>query len=677
MSAGLGSSDEARGMDLERVNTKAKIGPALLLLTAGLAIILIFATYHGWRAYSSIGALRSNVVELDNLTQGPRSELDVDQIHELLVVARGNISDLRQANTAFGPIPSWFAALSNYGPLIASADDLLLMAGDLLDASIIVSAEARPLAQRHQKGDSDSAPGVAELLASLSDSGPKLIEALTLLESAMTRRAELPLGVTQHHLLASHLPELDRAAGQARSALTAAILAPELLGHEGPRNYLVLVQNDEEIRATGGFVSAAAVISVDDGAIQLVDLIDSYAVDDWQNKPYLEPPDPLQQFLGMDIFLFRDSNFWPHFPTSAEKAISLYEYGQERSIDGAVAFSQGFLEAVLSIVGGVELPGGTGPLLAEDLRGSLREMWNPPLLTDGELSWDRKSFMSPLALALIQRFSADLNIDLFSAGKQLLDEFERKNLQIYSRAEATQDLLAELGAAGSLRRSGQADYLAIVDSNLGFNKVNAVVERASSYNVRLRLDEPAVADLTLLYSNNLSATPVPCRPASPYSARTIYDDLIARCYWNYLRVIAPAGASLISSSLHPVPAASMLVSDSFVGQATVLQETGADLGQFSNLILVPSGSQAEVTFSYQLPEGIVQEDGSLRSYTLQVIRQPGLRDGGLAVKIEFPASWQVTRTSHEGSIGHGSYQLTTELDRDLTLELQFTVSEPH
>src|SRR5690606_23963498 len=102
------------------------------------------------------------------------------------------------------------------------------------------------------------------------------------------------------------------------------------------------------------------------------------------------------------------------------------------------------------------------------------------------------------------------------------------------------DLLARRNWDGVLR-PGTGDYLMVVDSNVGFNKTNAVVQSNFAYDVDLTNPEFPEASLVVTHQNQASDQ-VPCRPYPYIAGSGISDDLlqrqypIDRCYWNYLRI---------------------------------------------------------------------------------------------------------------------------------------------
>ena len=85
-----------------------------------------------------------------------------------------------------------------------------------------------------------------------------------------------------------------------------------------------MAQNEDELRATGGFLTGAGIVTVENGRIVDLSFLDSNYVDNYWVKPYDFPPQPLYDYMGLEMLLFRDANYWPDFPTSARKAMDLY-----------------------------------------------------------------------------------------------------------------------------------------------------------------------------------------------------------------------------------------------------------------------------------------------------------------------------------------------------------------
>src|SRR5690606_12016020 len=112
---------------------------------------------------------------------------------------------------------------------------------------------------------------------------------------------------------------------------------PDLLGVGNTRTYLILAQNNQELRATGGFLTAVGRVTVADGRIVEIDFVDSY--DASISRTDLSLPrahQPVQQYMVIEIMLLRDANWSPDFHTTANIARTIYSQQTGRTIDGVI-----------------------------------------------------------------------------------------------------------------------------------------------------------------------------------------------------------------------------------------------------------------------------------------------------------------------------------------------------
>ncbi|MCX6704967.1 MAG: DUF4012 domain-containing protein, partial [Candidatus Woesebacteria bacterium] len=98
--------------------------------------------------------------------------------------------------------------------------------------------------------------------------------------------------------------------------------APYLLGMDSPRTYLILFQNDKELRPTGGFMTAYAIMKVDKAKFNPVSSSDIYSMDA-QYKPSIPAPAPIIKYIKGPYVLsqnlrLRDMNWSPDFATSMQ-----------------------------------------------------------------------------------------------------------------------------------------------------------------------------------------------------------------------------------------------------------------------------------------------------------------------------------------------------------------------
>lgn len=161
------------------------------------------------------------------------------------------------------------------------------------------------------------------------------------------------------------LPQIAEPLAQAREQLRAVTgtldasahasqVAPPMLGAEQPRNYLLMIQNNAELRASGGIPGALAVITLDKGKLTLG--TQSTAGDIGVMSPTL-PVDPEQKqiYSGRLGKFMQDVNLTPDFPTTASTAQAMWERKTGQRVNGVVSMDPVALGYVLDATGSVKI----------------------------------------------------------------------------------------------------------------------------------------------------------------------------------------------------------------------------------------------------------------------------------------------------------------------------------
>ncbi|MFU8851205.1 DUF4012 domain-containing protein [Micromonospora sp. SL1-18] len=157
--------------------------------------------------------------------------------------------------------------------------------------------------------------------------------------------------------------ELDRLAGLTAAADQGARLLPPLLGADGPRRYLLISQNPAELRATGGMFGAYAVLTAENGRIQMTQQGASSGLG------VFEPPlrvDQEVRRLWSDLpgTFPADVNLSPDFPTAAALYREMVRRKTGTKVDGVLAVDPVALSYLLGATGPVAVPG--RPALSAD-----------------------------------------------------------------------------------------------------------------------------------------------------------------------------------------------------------------------------------------------------------------------------------------------------------------------
>jgi len=254
---------------------------------------------------------------------------------------------------------------------------------------------------------------------------------------------------------------------------------PTIAGGRGERKkYLILFQNDNELRPTGGFLTAYAVVYIDNGKVTPEKSDDIYELDKkFYNK--VEIPEELGRYLTTEKYWnLRDMNISPDFKTSMDQFFENYQTlkGEPDNIDGIISVDTEVLTQLLTILGPVEVPG-YGTFSAEidercdcaQVVYALSEIITRPT---PYLREDRKGVLGPLMQAILQK--------TYGAPKQhwpqlfelVWKSMEGRHLQMYFVDEKSQTAAEAVNAAGRMIPYEDGDFLAIVNANLGGAKSN-------------------------------------------------------------------------------------------------------------------------------------------------------------------------------------------------------------
>ncbi len=633
-------------------------------------ILIALLIWLGLLAFVGL-TLRAEVLALQDLAAKLPSplvpdQIDLPQIQSHVTSIHQNLTSLRSLASpllALTPALGWLPEVGGDVRAVPALLDMTLEFTDMGDRAVRMIAPFWP-------------PPSAQGRFSL----PMLTRVLQLLQPAMTSFAANVnrVGVSRQTIdtpalsprLRAIMDRFDTAYPLLSNGLSLARIAPQLLGADRPRTYLIILQNEDELRPTGGFISAAGRVTLDAGKIVTLTVNDAYQVDDF-TKPYGDPPAPLWDIMGSQLWLFRDSNWSPDFPTSARQAIELYTYTQGGTFDGVIALNQNVVEALVGGLGSLTVDTGQ-PLTAQTIRAYMRNAWAPSGQTDVNAWYNqRKDFIGRVMQAMLDRAlnqTGDINWGELS--RALSNVLNSHDLLIMLTDPTLNEPLREAGWDGSLPATA-SDYLMIVDANLGFNKANSLITEAYTYTVQLHPDRSAAADLAITYTHHGTPAAECPHKVTPYTLTTTYDLLAQQCYWNYRRVLVPSGATLLDATRHPTQAGELITGAINDGATTTSTEAGQTI--LSTLVLVRRSQSLTSTLRYALPIGTVQPDGARSAYRLHIQKQSGAGHWPLTVIVNAPPGQPIRDAQPqpiELSETRAVFQLTLDRDRDIIVTMQ-------
>lgn len=374
-------------------------------------------------------------------------------------------------------------------------------------------------------------------------------------------------------------------------------LLPSLLGNPDAKRYMLLFQNDAEIRPTGGFLTAYAFLKVTKGKVEPQASYDIYDLDARFNKK-VPSPDPIKKYLNESYLNIRNSNFNPDFKLSMDDFVKYYGDTGGTQPDGIIAMDTQVPVEILKVIGPIGV-GGWGNFSAENdprcdcpqVVYELEEIADRPTNT---IVAGRKAVLGPLMHSMLANAMGSPKHLWPKLINVVLNSINEKHLLFYFFDEETQKVAEEFNAAGRLKDYAY-DYLHINDANLGGAKTDMFITRDVEQEIEKGVDGVVTKTLTINYHN-------------PYKGSNCNLEAGQLClngtYRDYVRVMVPLGSKLIS------------VVGSEVKENT-LEEDGKTV--FDAFFTMRPESQSKLVFKYTLPANL-----DLSVYKLLIQKQPGL-----------------------------------------------------
>jgi hypothetical protein len=321
---------------------------------------------------------------------------------------------------------------------------------------------------------------------------------------------------------------------------------PELAGGKGERKkYLILFQNDNELRPTGGFLTAYAVIYIENGKVSPEKSDDIYELDQ-KFTQRVAIPESLGKYLTTERYWnLRDMNISPDFKLSMDQFFENYQTvrGEPTDIDGIIAVDTQVLTDLLTALGPVEVPGyGTFSAEPDDrcdgcaqVVYALSEIITRPTPYHRE---DRKGILGPLMQSTLQKAYGAPKEKWPELFQYMWRDMEGKHIQLYFMDEEAQTAAETVNAAGRLEQSEAGDFLAIVNANLGGAKSNLFINYDVKQEVLIPENGRLEKTIEITYRNTRRADNCNLEAGLLCLNSTLQD---------WTRLYIPAGAELVKA----------------------------------------------------------------------------------------------------------------------------------
>lgn len=640
-----------------------------------LAVLLLLT---GWKAFTlaqrglavkaDVSALQDALAKKPGVGQLGGISAKVATLRVDLDSFQGEVAPLLWLTPALSWVPG-------YGGEISQATDLLQFANGLTVAADEGLQAITPAAQTALKNGKTL--DIPTILTQLQTAEPHLLTAQVALAQAISARARIDdarLSPTVRDLLQKRIdPLLNTIAGSfpVDDALTLVRAAPTLLGvgKAGPQTYLLLMQNEDELRPTGGFITAVGSVVIHNGQLLNIQTESVELVDD-VSKPYPKAPWQLDDYMLLPVMVLRDSNWFTDYPTTAAMAEYLYSYSRAHSVDGVIAINQHVVVELLRALGPVQVEGVLYDINADNVleyMRSAKQQHTPPGVVG---VWDRKQFIGRLAKPIIEKVLQARGAVLSRLTAAVIRLLDQRHILLQFDDPQMTSFLAHRQWDGALHPLANSDFLMAVNANIGYNKTSAVVDTSLIYNVDLSDPAHPRAHLDVTETNHALGD-VTCEPI-PQRATDEASYPIDECYWSYLRIYRPAGTKLLSATPHAVPAASTMSGEEIPARVDDLgNEDIPGARAFGTLLLVRQRDTVQTGFDFALPSSVLQQDSKTSTWTYHLIvqKQPGTIAVPLSLHIRLPDGAKLISSSIKPD-GDGLY--TLKLLQDVVLIIEFS-----
>ena len=258
-------------------------------------------------------------------------------------------------------------------------------------------------------------------------------------------------------------------------------LLAHIVGKSGASKYLILFQNNSELRPTGGFPGSYGILDFKNGYLEKIFIDDIYNPDG-QISENIIPPKQLQHITP--TWGMRDANWFANFPDSAKKVMEMYQKDGGPKVDGILTITPTVIARILEIVGPIEMPEYGTTLTSENFIASIQE----------EVEYgDNKKINQPKKIVVdfvpkfLERLAMQDKESWAPIFEIIMNSVKEKHILTYFENSKYQKIAEKNNIAGNLIKT-EGDYLMVAHSNVKGSKADAVTENALELNSKINSD---------------------------------------------------------------------------------------------------------------------------------------------------------------------------------------------
>ena len=436
----------------------------------------------------------------------------------------------------------------------------------------------------------------------------------------------------------------------------------DLLGFNGERKYLILFQNNMELRPGGGFIGSYAVLTLDKGKIGQFTIHDVYDADG-QLKGHVEPPFAIRRYLGKVHWYFRDSNFDVDFPKGAATSAYFLNLETGEKVNGVFAVDVSFVKNLMEAI---------GPVYVNDYKETVNA-GNLFYLTESHAEKDffpgstqKKDFLRSLFNSILFQITSSKKVPFLSLAAALEKSLTEKHLLFAFDDQSVQSIFSLNNWSSaipvtSLKNGEVVDFIGINEANIGANKANYFISRSISKAVTIDEKGEINSLLTINYKNSSDGK----WPGGDYI--------------NYLRIIIPDGAEINEITIdekaqNMTPAVTNFIQ---YESKTFKPPTGLEIEKYSEegktvygfLVNIPAGKLKTIKINYSLGSTISLSNEE-NNYTFYFYKQPGTESFPVSFSLNLPNNLKFVGVPKNISIKRNQITLSTDATEDISTSVR-------
>jgi hypothetical protein len=482
----------------------------------------------------------------------------------------------------------------------------------------------------------------------------------------------------------------------------------EVFGLSKDKRYLLIFQNNSELRASGGFLGSYALLDLSGGKIKNLEVPGggSYDTEGGMNVK-VKAPRPL--WLVNPLWHFWDANWWPNWVRTSQNLMWFYEKSGGPTVDGVISVTPTVVERLLEITGPIDMTADYGIVIDSNnfwetvqtiVEAKNLEKTNPGVTAGFKESTTTiavsvpleqglannvnnkpKKIIGDLMAKILETLPEKLNRDsLVKIISAFEDSLAEKQIMFYFTDPALESEVSARNYAGEIKNAPR-DYLLVVNTNIAGQK--------SDRKMTEKIDHLSQVDQDGKIINQVKITRTHTGQKNEILTGVRNVD--------WLRVYVPAGSRLLSASGFQVPDASYFeepdsswenskllaneeaATTDLASGVKIYEEDGKTV--FAGWVMVDPGQTAEISFSYELPfnffeaqpnngflsklNGLLNPNAkNLWAYSLLVQKQPGALPSEFHSRLEVPAAVEVFWKHPDNLSWSGGWEIFDKINAD-------------